>query len=132
MATGRLPWESEDREGMVREILEGAINFPNEFPEELKPFVRLCTNLNPAERPRSTDLLDLPWIAAEVPAYNRVFGPVAKVPRSAASDGWKTVGPVVKQSARMILMKPQLRSLSADRAKQSSLLKPETLQGDRD
>jgi serine/threonine protein kinase len=120
MVTAKLPWESDDRAGMMREILEGVISFPPDVPPEIRTFVRYCTNLNPADRPTAADLLQSPWLAEELPAYNKMFGLSGKAPGLANSDGWKgaKVTTVARHSARMILMKPHPRSLSADKAKQ--------------
>jgi serine/threonine protein kinase len=123
MVTGRFPWESEDRSAMMREILEGVISFPPDFPPDLRTFVRYCTNLSPSARPAAVDLLQLPWILEEMPEYNKMFGLAAKAGGAASSEGWKGAKgqTVTKQSAKMILMKPQLRSLSADKAKKMGI-----------
>jgi serine/threonine protein kinase len=131
MVTGRLPWASEDRAGMMREILDGHISFPPEFCPELRTFVRYCTSVNPADRPTATELLDIPWVAEEIPAYNKMFGLPGRVATVSSSEGW--AGPkgqnVARQSARMILMRPHHRSLSADRARQMGGTKSETSRG---
>jgi serine/threonine protein kinase len=122
MATGNLPWRSEDKTGMTKEILEGMIDFHGDVVEEVKTFVELCTHLTPGERPSASDLLDLPWIAEELPAYNKLFGFTGKPLGASVSDGWKS-GQAMRQSARMLLMKPHVRSLSAERARHSGIWK---------
>jgi serine/threonine protein kinase len=104
MATGRLPWESEDNLGMAREIVDGQISFPPEFPSELKGIVRVCTNLNPADRPTASELLASPWLREEQSAYARAFG-MAGAQRSS------TIG---KTSARIILKRSGTRSPNPD------------------
>jgi serine/threonine protein kinase len=125
MVTAKLPWEAEDRSGMMREILDGVISFPPDFPPELRTVIRYCTNVNPGDRPAVTDLLQLPWVAEEIPAYNKMFGLAGKATGATSSEGWKLSKgqSVARQSARMIFMKPHTRSLSADRAKPIGLTK---------
>jgi serine/threonine protein kinase len=80
MATGRLPWLADDQTAMIREIMTGFIDFPRDFPEELLPFCRLCLRVDPRDRPTVTELLDLPWVRDELPAYSILIGKPAAVP----------------------------------------------------
>jgi serine/threonine protein kinase len=80
MATGRLPWLADDQTGMIREIMTGYLDFPNDFPEQVLPFCRRCLRVDPRDRPTVTELLDLPWLKDELPAYITLVGRTAPVP----------------------------------------------------
>jgi serine/threonine protein kinase len=133
MATGRLPWESDDKAGMAREIVHGMLNFPNDFPSEIKMVVMLCTAINPADRPTAADLLELPWIAEELSEYQKVFGNMVRAP-AAGGDGKGFAGlrgtPSARQIGKLLLKKPSLRSLSDDRLRQGGMNKQSSLRLD--
>jgi serine/threonine protein kinase len=79
MATGRLPWLADDQPGMIREIMAGYVDFPGDFPEEILPLCRLCLRVDPCDRPTVSELLDLPWIKDELPAYSALVARTAPV-----------------------------------------------------
>jgi serine/threonine protein kinase len=120
MITGQLPWESDDRQGVMREIIEGVINFPQDFPAELKAIVRVCTNLNPSDRPAATELLEMAWLKEEQSDYARMFGLLNQ-------DNWKAnmaKNPSVgRTSVRMILRRSNLKAVGQERGKFGSLVK---------
>jgi serine/threonine protein kinase len=117
MVSGRLPWESDDQAGMMREIIDGVISFPGEFHPELVIIVRACTNLNPSNRPSASELLEMPWLKDEQPAYAKAFGLGAKGIQP--QDSWKgnpgKAGSVGKTSVRMILMQPHGKNVNPER-----------------
>jgi serine/threonine protein kinase len=123
MVCGKLPWESDDQTGMVREIMDGVVSFPEDLHPELITIVRACTNFNPSNRPSASELLEMPWLKDEQPAYAKTFGIGSKGIQ--AQDSWKGVpgkaGTVGRTSVRMILMRPHVKAGTPERGKLAPL-----------
>jgi serine/threonine protein kinase len=73
MATFQLPWAADAGQDITDEIVGRTITFPVGFPVEMIPFINLCLQTRPTDRPTVRELLTLPWIRNEAPAYSRLI-----------------------------------------------------------
>jgi serine/threonine protein kinase len=73
MVTFQLPWAADAGQEITDEIVDRMITFPVGFPVEMIPFINMCLQTRPTDRPTVRELLALPWIHSEAPAYSRLI-----------------------------------------------------------
>jgi serine/threonine protein kinase len=121
MAVRALPWSSSDPAGIIAEISEGRVALPPDFPLEIAGIIRMCTSLNPNERPTPTQVLDLPWMNEEQFAYRRDFGIAGKGSFGPGSKGFGSRPSIARESAKMILSKTPIRAFNSEKIRPGSL-----------
>jgi serine/threonine protein kinase len=114
MALNELPWNSRDKAGLVREIINGQTAVASHLVPEVAQIVSMCMRKNPKERPTASELLDTPWISEEITAYGRLLGDKGRLSVASLCDlqsrsvAKLTFGVATKSRARLILSKPSL------------------------
>jgi serine/threonine protein kinase len=120
MAANQLPWTGQDDASLVKEITQGIRGFPPQMLPEVARIIASCTQLNPARRPTAAELLEVPWIAEELPFYKKVFGVGDGISVAHLRDGdvrsLPQFPPLTRSSAKMILSRPSVRVGPSDKA----------------
>jgi serine/threonine protein kinase len=119
MALNRLPWRSQDSQGIAREIVHGTVNIPQALDPDVAGIIRACIKMEPRERPTAADLLETPWLSQEVVVYNRSMGLAGKLSVAQIHSGQINSVPafpsITRNMAKVILNKPSLRPIPSDK-----------------
>ena len=71
MINGTLPWTSSSLDEIGKEVGNGVITIPNEFPTYIEEIIHMCTKKNPDERATTAELLETNWLKQEELALQR-------------------------------------------------------------